>query len=94
MGLHIGGGFEGNAGFDPDGKYGKDCDGDGGDCSYDWSLGLGGELQIGVAGAGGSVSEGSTGASAIGDIPVLGGLGIGADAGVEACLIITCPINL
>jgi RHS repeat-associated protein len=94
LGLHIGGGFEGNAGFDPTGTYGEDCDGDKKECSYDWSLGLGGELQIGAAGGGGSVSGGSAGGSVIGDTPGLGGLGIGAGAGIEACLIITCPINL
>ncbi len=93
LGLGFNVGSEGNAGFDPNGTYGKDCDGKPKECTYDWSLGVGGDLHVGNAGSGGSVSYGSTGISAIGDIPLLGG-GLDIGGGVEACLIITCPINL
>ena len=93
LGLHIGGGMEGNAGFDPDGTYTKDCDGDKKDCTYDWSLGIGGEIQAGFLGSGGSVSGGSLGGGAIMDSPIpFSGFGGGVGIGVEACVIISCPI--
>jgi len=91
LGIHLGGGAEGNAGINPNGTYGEDCDGDNKECTYDWSVGLGGELQFGVAGTGGSVAGGSSGFGAIMDLFV--GVGLGAGAGVEVCVIKSCPFD-
>jgi len=91
FGLHIGGGTEGNAGFDPNGTYGEDCDGDKKECTTSWSLGIGGEWQWLLAGMGGSISAGPSGASVIGDTGI--GFGAGAGGGVEICYIKSCPIG-
>jgi hypothetical protein len=92
LGIGFNVGFEGNAGFDPNGTYGKDCD-DKDDCTYDWSVGIGGDLHAGPVGTGGSVSYGPSGGSTIMDISIPNtsyGLDIGG--GVEACVIISCPL--
>ena len=93
MGIGFNVGLEGNAGFDPDGKYGKDCDGDPKECTYDWSIGIGGDLHFGPAGIGGSVGYGSAGGGAIMDLGILGtGFGLDIGGGIEGCLIISCPL--
>ena len=90
LGIGFNIGAEGNAGFNPNGVYGKDCDGEPKECKYDWSIGVGADLHFGPAGGGGSVAIGPSGVSVIGDIPVLG-LGLDIGFGLEACLIISCP---
>jgi len=92
LGLGIGFNFgtEGNTGFNPQGTYGEDCDGYTKDCTYDWSIGLGADLHAGPFGTGGSVATGSNGSSAI--LDMIYGYGMDAAIGVEACVIISCPI--
>jgi len=51
----------------------------------------GGDLHFGNAGGGGSAAGGPGGMGAIGDIPGAG-LGLGAEMGVDVCLVITCPL--
>ena len=49
--------------------------------------------NFGALGEGGSVSDGSGGASAIMDsLFPMTGFGLGAGIGVEACVIISCPL--
>ena len=69
----------------------KDCDGKPKQCSYDWSVGIGADLHVGNAGSGGSAAYGPTGVSLIGDLPFSGG-GLDVGGGIEACLIISCPL--
>jgi len=90
LGIGLNAGAEGNAGYDPNGKYGKDCDGKPKQCSYDWSVGFGGDLHAGPLGTGGSMGYGSSGGSIIGDIGP--GLGLDIGGGIEACAIISCPL--
>ena len=93
LGVGFNAGTEGNAGFDPAGVYGKDCDGEPKQCKYDWSIGLGGDLHYGPFGSGGSVGYGSAGGGAIMDLGIPGtGFGLDIGGGVEACLIISCPL--
>jgi hypothetical protein len=92
LGIGFNVGAEGNAGVNPDGEYGKDCDGEPKECTYDWSLGIGGDLHFSGAGIGGSAAYGSSGGSIIGDIPIFGGFGLDIGGGIEGCIIISCPI--
>ena len=93
MGIGVNAGTEGNAGFDPNGTFWKDCDGDSKECSYDWSIGIGGDLHYGLFGTGGSVGYGSAGGGAIMDIGIPGtGGGLDIGGGIEACLIISCSL--
>ena len=89
LGLHVAGGAEASAGVSPI-SGGNDCQNK--QCTYSWSLGLGGDLHFANEGWGGSVAGGPSGFGGIGDIPGAG-LGLGAEGGVDACLVITCPIN-
>ncbi|ADV45613.1 hypothetical protein Nitsa_0342 [Nitratifractor salsuginis DSM 16511] len=93
LGIGFNVGLEGNAGIDPNGTYGKDCDGEPKKCTYDWSLGIGGDLHFGAFGTGGSIGYGSSGGSAILDLGIPEtGYGLDIGGGIEACLIITCPL--
>ena len=92
LGVGFNVGLEGNAGFDPSGTFGKDCDGEPKECKIDWSLGLGGDLHYGPVGWGGSAGYGSAGGGLIGDLGIPGaGYGLDIGGGIEGCLIITCP---
>jgi len=94
LGIGFNIGSEGNAGLDPNGTYGKDCDGDKKECSYDWTIGLGGDLHAGPFGTGGSVAGGSNGMSSIMDLSIIPATGYGLDigGGIEACVVISCPL--
>jgi hypothetical protein len=93
LGIGFNAGTEGNAGVNPGGEYGKDCDREPKECTYDWSLGVGGDLHYGPFGTGGSAGYGSAGGGAILDLGIPGtGYGLDIGGGIEACLIISCPL--
>jgi len=89
IGMHFAAGGEASGSISQN-KENEDCPSR--ECTYSWTLGGGGDLHFGDAGWGGSVAGSSSGAGAIGDIPGMG-LGLGAEGGVDLCLVITCPIN-